>query len=582
MERAPNLGADDAVATGASLEQVGGRRQLRIGGIRISGKRRRPAGEKAPLPREFRASAKFWLIAGLGTAVVWITLFYLPAAPEWWTRRDLAVLNTLVDLRTDPMTTVMKAIDWLTNDPVVRAARWGTFIVLIVYRRWRHLIAGIAAIALVEGIAWGMTLAIGRPRPLVDILVPWEGYSHPSTAMAGFAVTLGVVGYSLFPRGRGRNWYFVGASVAIAVVGFARLYLGVDHPSDVLVGATIGISVVVVIYKLFVPDAVFPVSYHRGKAAHLDVTGERGQAIKSAVHDQLGLEVLELGHVGLAGSGGSTPLRMKVCQVDDESECTILFAKLYAQGHLRADRWYKWGRTILYGSLEDEVRFGSVRRLVEYEDYLMRVMADADVPSARSFGFLEITPEREYLIVTEFLDGATEISDVEIADTIIDNALLIVRRLWDGGLAHRDIKPANLMVRDHDVVLIDVAFGQIRPSPWRQAVDLANMMIVLALGSDPQRVYDRALRFFSPDDIAEAFAATHSVTVPSQSRSMLKEHKKKTFDVVEAFRELAPHREPISIQRWNTKRIAMAAVTILGALMLVSLIIDNLRGQGFL
>jgi tRNA A-37 threonylcarbamoyl transferase component Bud32 len=273
---------------------------------------------------------------------------------------------------------------------------------------------------------------------------------------------------------------------------------------------------------------------------------------------------------------------MTVCRVDDESECTVLFAKLYAQSHLRADRWYKWGRTILYGSLEDEVRFTSVRRLVEYEDYLMRVMADAGVPSVETFGFLEITPEREYLIVTEFLEGATEISDAEIDDAIIDRGLLVVRLLWDGGLAHRDIKPANLMVRDDDVVLIDVAFGQIRPSPWRQAVDLANMMIVLALGSNPQRVYDRALRLFSPDDIAEAFAATHSVTVPSQSRSMLKEHKKKTFDVVEAFRDLAPHREPISIQRWSSRRVAMTVVTIVAALMLFGLILDNLQGQGFL
>lgn len=515
-------------------------------------------------------------------ALVWITLFALPAAPEWWTRRDLTVLNGLVDIRNDPMTTVMKAVDWFTNDPVVRAVRWGTFIVLIVYRRWRHLIAGIAAIALVEAIGGGMTLAIARPRPLVDILVPWEGYSHPSTAVASFAVTLGVMGYSLFPRGRGRNWFFIAGAAATVVVVFARLYLGVDHPSDAVVGAMLGVSVAVVIYKVFVPDAIFPVTYHRGKAAHLDVTGQRGEAIKSAVRSQLGLEVLELGHVGLEGSGGSTPLRMTVCRVDNESECTILFAKLYAQSHLRADRWYKWGRTILYGSLEDEVRFASVRRLVEYEDYLMRVMADAGVPSAETFGFLEITPEREYLMVTEFLEGATEISDAEIDDTIIDRGLLVVRRLWDGGLAHRDIKPANLMVRDDDVVLIDVAFGQIRPSPWRQAVDLANMMIVLALGSSPQRVYDRALLLFSPDDIAEAFAATHSVTVPSQSRSMLKEHKKKTFDVVEAFRDLAPPREPISIQRWSSRRVAMTVVTIVAALMLFGLILDNLQGQGFL
>ena len=64
---------------------------------------------------------------------------------------------------------------------------------------------------------------------------------------------------------------------------------------------------------------------------------------------------------------------------------------------------------------------------------------------------------------------------------------MIVRRLWDAGLAHRDIKPANLLVRDGHVRLIDTAFTQVRPSPWREAVDLANMMLVLAVRTDPHR-----------------------------------------------------------------------------------------------
>ena len=68
-----------------------------------------------------------------------------------------------------------------------------------------------------------------------------------------------------------------------------------------------------------------------------------------------------------------------------------------------------------------------------------------------------------------------------------------MRRLWNAGLAHRDIKPANLMVKDGHLVVIDVAFAQVRPSPWREAVDLANMMLVLAVRTDAERVYQRAL-----------------------------------------------------------------------------------------
>ena len=525
----------------------------------------------------------FWLVVALGALVIWVLLFALPSAADWWTRQDLKLLLRLEDLRTDAATALFKAFNWMTNDLVIRVGRWAIVIALIFYKRWRHLAAAIAVFIIVDLVSAGMANAVARPRPLVEILVPWEGYAHPSLPVASLAATFGVVGYSLFPKGTWRNGWFIACGLVLSLMVFARIYLGVDHPSDAIVAAMLAIAVTVVTFKIFVPDSVFPVGYSRGKSAHLDVGGKRGEAIKHAVLDQLGLEVTYLGHIGLEGSAGSTPIQMNVRRQEGSDESVMVFAKLYAQSHLRADRWYKWGRTVVYGTLEDEVRFTSVRRLVEYEDYMMRVMRDAGVPCALPYGFVEITPEREYLIVTEFLDGAQEISEIELTDEQIDEGLSVIRCLWDAGLAHRDVKPANIMVRDGHVVLIDVAFGQVRPTPWRQAVDLANMMLVLALSSDAERVYTQALKYFSPDDVAEAFAATRSVSVPSQSRSMLRALRKdERVDLVASFKEVAPPRERISIQRWSRRRIAMAAVTVLAGLMLLSLIWDNLTGKGFL
>jgi hypothetical protein len=98
---------------------------------------------------------------------------------------------------------------------------------------------------------------------------------------------------------------------------------------------------------------------------------------------------------------------------------------------------------------------------------------------------------------------------------------VIIRRLWEAGLTHRDIKPANLLVRDGQLYLIDVFFTEVRPSPWRQGVDLANMLLVLALGSEPGRVYERALRRFTVEEIGGAFAATRGLTMPSQLTLMV-------------------------------------------------------------
>src|SRR6266480_3555223 len=149
-------------------------------------------------------------------------------------------------------------------------------------------------------------------------------------------------------------------------------------------------------------------------------------------------------------------------------------------------------------------------------------MWDYGIPTPRPYGIVEITPEREYMIVMEFFTGAIEIGDSEIDDGVIEDGLRIVHQLWDAGLAHRDIKPANLMVRDGRLLVIDVFFVQVRPSPWRQAVDLANMMLVLAVRTDARRVYEHALRYFTPDEIAEAFAAARGAASPTQLRTVMK------------------------------------------------------------
>ncbi len=565
------------------LDLVGRRRSVRLAGMTIAGRRRRPSGEKAPLPRDLETAGRFWLVAVLLLGVLWVSLFVLPSTTAFWERVDTDVLEWFVARRTADATRVAEGLQVLGEDWFVRVLRIATLVALAVVRRWRHFFAAFIAVLFVDGAVDLLREALGRPRPFVTIIGSWQGPSHPSAPVAALAVTLAVITFVAFPKGRARMWSFAGAGLAVAALVLANMYLGVEHPTDGLVSAQFAPAVVVVLFRLFAPESYFPVTWRPGVKAHLDVTGARGEAIRKAVQDQLGLEVLEIEPFGLEGSGGSTPLRLLVSDADVDAPPTYVFAKLYSQTHVRSDRWYKLGRTILYGSLEDEVRFTTVRRLVEYEDYVQRLMRDSDVPSAEPLGVVEITPEREFLMVSEFLEGATELTEAEVDDAIIDDALDIVRKMWDAGLAHRDLKPANVMVRDGRVVLIDVAFGMVRPSPWRQAVDLANMMVILALRTGAQRVYERALLQFAPEDVAEAFAATRSVTLPSQSRSSLAIVKREQgVDLVEEFRALAPPTDPISIQRWSTRRVALTLVTALVAAILVSAVISELQGTGSL
>jgi tRNA A-37 threonylcarbamoyl transferase component Bud32 len=525
--------------------------------IRKGRRQRRPTGAPPPLPHPVNVTTTAWLVlVAIGLAGAFLAAQHTP-----WLRIDdrvsTWVLRQLAGMRTPWLTDVANGIK-------VAGTGWGVTVVgvsLVVltmaFRRWRHLLVFLCSLLFLLTVGDWIHSGLSRPRPYgVPIIASWASYSAPSPPVANLTIFLMGVVYCLAVPGRPRSYAKVAATVAIALFFLARLYLGVDHPADALLGVALGVAIPVAAFRFFTPNEVFPVVYRRGRTAHVDVTGRRGEAIRQAVHDQLGLTVAEIKPVGLESSAGSTPLRLRIEGDPDQ----FLFGKLYTKGHVRADRWYKLGRTILYGSLEDESSFKTVRRLVTYEDYALRLLQDIGVRTARPYGIVEITPEREYLLVTEFHTGAVEIGEAEVDDVVIDQGLLLIRMLWDAGIAHRDIKPGNLMVRSGELLLIDVAFVQVRPSPWRQAVDLGNMMLVLAVRSDPQRVYRRALAYFTEGELAEAFAATRGVASPTQLRAFMKRDPR---DLLGEFRALAPRRPPIVLQRWSVKRVALAAAALI-------------------
>jgi tRNA A-37 threonylcarbamoyl transferase component Bud32/membrane-associated phospholipid phosphatase len=482
----------------------------------------------------------------------------VPVALGAITRADLVVLDAIATVRSPWLTHLMLDANTLTSPWVVRLVAWATIVVLAGFRRFRHL-----AVYLIVFLASGllvsaMMLELGRMRPAgIEILGPWQGYSQPSRPVAMLALALVGALYTLVPAGRWRNRGKWALAAILGAACLARLYLAVDHPTDVATALILGWPLAVVVFWLAVPNEAFPVSYSGRRKAHLDIGGQRGEAIVTALAHQLGLAVTQVEPYGLEASAGSTPLRLHARTADGGG--ATLFGKLYAVNHLRSDRWYKLARTVIYGRLEDEKPFSTVRRLVEYEDHLLRLMRDAGLPTPRPYGFVEITPEREYLIVMEFFEGAHEMRGGPVDDQVIGDALHVVRRMWDVGVAHRDIKPSNVLVRDGKVLLIDVAFAAARPTPWRQAVDLANMMLTLALLSTPERVYERALEVFAAGDVAEAFAACRSITVPTQLRALVRADGR---DLVGRFRQLAPSRPPVPVQLWTLRRIGVTAMLV--------------------
>jgi tRNA A-37 threonylcarbamoyl transferase component Bud32 len=524
--------------------------------VRRAPSRRRPTGAPPPLPHPVSVTTRAWLAAAVVVLAGVIVILVRAPSLRLDDQVNAVVLRLFARARTPWLTDVA---NWIS----AACSGWGATVVglsavvlTMAFRRWRHLLVFLCSLFLLEIAIQLIDSGLTRPRPYgVQVIAGWAGFSAPAISVMILTLFLVGVAYCLVVPGRPRSYAKAAIAVIVTVFCLACLYLAVDHVDDLLLGVVLGVAIPVSAFRFFTPNETFPVAYRRGNTAHVDVTGRRGEAIRQGVRDQLGLTVIEITPVGLESSAGSTPLRLRVEGSADE----YLFAKLYTKGHVRADRWYKIWRTILYGFLEDEHPFQTVRRLAEYEDYALRLLQDIGIAVARPYGIVEITPEREYLLVTQFFEGAAEIGGADIDDQVIGQGLALIRALWDAGIAHRDVKPGNLMVRDGQLLLIDVAFAQVRPSPWRQAVDLGNMMLVLAVRTDPARVYQQALNHFTEAELAEAFAATRGVASPTQLRAFMKRDPR---DLLAEFRKLAPQRQPIVLQRWSVRRVSLAAAML--------------------
>jgi hypothetical protein len=531
-------------------------REVAVGRRRL----RRPSGEPPPLPHEAGWHTRIWIAvivvaAGLLLAIPMEDMYPLPV--------DVSILRWAEGLRTSGSVDIAKAINLIATTTAILVLRWGTIFVLAYFRRFRHIVVALVTWGIVDLIFLTVRAPLIEPSQLVppiSVIESAGAYFFPSPAAVGLSVTLFTMVFALVPYER--RVRAIGVVIVVFVVlAAARILLASTYPTALLYGAILGATIVEVVFTWLTPPEVFPVSYRRGgNAAHLELAGARSDAVTTAMRDQIGIEITEIAAFGDEGSGGSTPLLMTT------GGGVRIFGKILATSHVRSDRWYRIVRTIMYGKLEDEVPFGSVRRLISYEDYALRLLDDDGIHVAKSYGVIELTPNREYLLPTEFFEGAQTLGHADVNDVIIDEAMALIRSLWDHGLAHRDIKPANLLVVDGRLQLIDVSGLENRPSPWRQAVDLANMMLVMALRSDSQRVYDAALRYFTPEDVGEAFACAVGMAIPTELQRHLKEDPR---DLIAEFQRLAPPHPRVSIQRWSWRRIGLTAATVVAVAIVV-------------
>jgi hypothetical protein len=154
--------------------------------VRQTGRRRRPTGTPAPLPRSLGFTGRTWLI---GTLVLlgWVVACALFRPARRVTDQvDAAILRGISTIRTGWLTNVLTEIDQWFSGWTVTVVGVGLLVALMVFKRWRHLFTLLGGVLLVEFVG-GNILYDGftRPRPYdVTIIGRWAGYSLPSPPVA--------------------------------------------------------------------------------------------------------------------------------------------------------------------------------------------------------------------------------------------------------------------------------------------------------------------------------------------------------------------------------------------------------------
>ena len=266
--------------------------------------RRRPTGDPPPLPRRVESTGIGWLIAMAVLVAATIVVFRNGLrGPAMAVTADDAVVGGLAQLLPEFTLTLRGIAAGIVVDTTLLYA---TLLALLILRRFRHLLVLLLVQSITAILVSIVNAIIQRPRPFgVDIVGGWGGWATPSVQVALTVALMGVL-YTLVPSGAdrersGRSWCgHRGAGCARAMA------LGLEAPTDVLTVA-MGVAIPLLAgFRFFTPNDVFPVAYRQGQRAHLDVTGERGDAIRRALEEQLGVHVQSITPIGLAGSAAST------------------------------------------------------------------------------------------------------------------------------------------------------------------------------------------------------------------------------------------------------------------------------------
>jgi len=188
----------------------------------------------------------FFALLPVAAIALFAAIAYAVFAGHALTAFDIQVSRWLHARATPAMTSSMLAITQLHSTYAIACYGVLAAVLLWLRRDWRGITTVFVCIAgglLLNGL---VKLAFQRARPTFDQpLLTLATYSFPSGHVAASTIFYGLGVAWVFERTRSFGWRsaaLIGAGLAIALVAFTRMYLGVHYLSDVAAAFAEGIA----------------------------------------------------------------------------------------------------------------------------------------------------------------------------------------------------------------------------------------------------------------------------------------------------------------------------------------------------
>ena len=157
-------------------------------------RRRRPTGEPPPLPHHLQTSGVRWLVATLVLVALAIVVFArgLHGLAVDVAVFDAAVVGWLGGIDLPGFRALMRGLAALSSWWVLNPVAYGLIVVLLVLRRFRHLIIWLVLTNVLSNIGGGIIGPVAqRPRPFGAVIREgWGGWAMPPLHVSFFAIGL--------------------------------------------------------------------------------------------------------------------------------------------------------------------------------------------------------------------------------------------------------------------------------------------------------------------------------------------------------------------------------------------------------